>query len=220
MTLGHHTASHSRRAHANIRARRFLWLELSAAWFASRHYALGQARDPLIPHRPPGARHGGRVAEPFVGIGRKVWVLPMTRMGAPVNGHLQLKSLARSSCGLECSGTHARTHSLTCFGGRGPDLSRTDRSRRLVSGRASRLATLIPPARNGLRIGRTHLSFGSFSKHCSGHVHPSSEASTPLKPSTPRLREPVPSRQTATGPPPACAPRPRSRCASGAPWRS
>jgi hypothetical protein len=119
------------------------------------------------------------------------------------------------------SKSSARTHSLThCLGGRGPDLSRTDRSRRLVSGRASRLATLIPPARNGLRIGRTHLSFGSFSKHCSGHVHPSSEASTPLKPSTPRLREPVPSRQTATGPPPACAPRPRSRCASGAPWRS
>jgi hypothetical protein len=124
---------------------------------------------------------------------------------------------SRSSCRLEVLRTHSLTH---CLGGRGPDLSRTDRSRRLVSGRASRLATLIPPARNGLRIGRTHLSFGSFSKHCSGHVHPSSEASTPLKPSTPRLREPVPSRQTATGPPPACAPRPRSRCASGAPWRS
>ena len=113
------------------------------------------------------------------------------------------------------------THSLTHLpGGRGPDLSRTDRSRRLVSGRASRLATLIPPARNGLRIGRTHLRFGASSKHCSGHVHPSSEASSLLKPSRPRLREPVPSRQTATEPRPACAPKPRSRCASGALSRS
>ena len=139
-------------------------------------------------------------------------------MGAPVNRHLQLKSLVSLAFLLSArSPPHALTHLPW---GRGPDLSRTDRSRRLVSGRASRLATLIPPARNGLRIGRTHLSFGSFSKHCSGHVHPSSEASTPLKPSTPRLRESVPSRQTATEPPPACAPRPRLRCASGAPWRS
>jgi len=123
---------------------------------------------------------------------------------------------SRSSCRLEVL-LHALTH---LPGGRGPDLSRTDRSRRLVSGRASRLATLIPPARNGLRIGRTHLRFGASSKHCSGHVHPSSEASSLLKPSRPRLREPVPSRQTATEPRPACAPKPRSRCASGALSRS
>ena len=28
-------------------------------------------------------------------------------------------------------------------------------------------------------IGRTHLRFGAWSKHCSGHVHPSSEAKAP-----------------------------------------
>jgi hypothetical protein len=38
------------------------------------------------------------------------------------------------------------------------------------------LATKIPPARERPSMERTHLCFGAWSKHCSGHVHPSSEA--------------------------------------------
>jgi hypothetical protein len=135
--------------------------------------------------------------------------------GSQSTGFFQLKSLVPLTFCL------LALYSTQCSpGGRGQMSREPDRSRRLVSGRASRLATMIPPARNGLRsngpisLSVLHPSIAPVTSN------PSSETRGRLKPSRARPPGSIPSRGTATGLRSACAPKQQSQCAVCGPERS
>jgi hypothetical protein len=98
-------------------------------------------------------------------------VLTVACMGAPVNRHLQLKSLVSLAFLLSArSPPHALTHSLP-WGPRARSVANRSFAspciRSSLTARNHDSACTERPS-----IERTHLAFGASSKHCSGHVQP------------------------------------------------
>ena len=176
------------------------------------------------PAAPPRPRHS-----PF-GSGVRRALRPNALASARPAGHQQQCLYGAPSQRVSFNSSHwYHSLSVSCSihrsaqrlqGGRGQMSREPDRSRRLVSGRALRLATMIPPARNGLRsngpisLSVLHPSIAPVTSN------PSSETRAPLKPSRARPPGSIPSRGTATGLRSACAPKQQSQCAVCGPERS
>src|SRR5215207_9393159 len=129
-------------------------------------------------------------------------------MGLPVNGFLRLKSLVPLTFFLLApfhrSAQRPQRVKARCLANQIVRVS-------LYPVEPHGLATMIPPARNGLRsngpisLSVLHPSIAPVTSN------PSSETRAPLKPSRPCPPGSIPSRGTAIGPRSACAPKQRSQ---------